>query len=1048
MASNRLVLRSTPSPYNFPLSDIVKGSVLSWNEVDNNFIFLKGLNIQSGVVNGTDLVLNRINGTNISIDLSAFTGGTGTDTFVTGGTYNSSASTITFTNNTGGTFTVTGVTSGGGSQYVNNIIPSGLTITVPQNQQYLVYGDLTLAGQLDNFGNVVIIDGSLINSGGTFNNSGTTTFVSFTGGTGTDVFVTGGTYNSSASTITFTNNTGGTFTVTGISGGTGTDYYTTGFTFNPANYDLTVSLNNGNNLTQNLGILAGDLKVTGGTYNPANGVATFTNNSGGTFQVTGFLTGYTDTYTISAGLNGNTIEFDRTDTPNAYSVDLSPILSGFSGTDVFVTGGTYSSSASTITFTNNTGGTFTVTGISGGTSGGTASPAGSDTFIQFNDAGSFGANSGLTYDNTLNNFFTESRIGTKTTTLTNGITSLFGQPLSGASGIVYNNSLSGASAFTGVFVGDFTDVGGDDYSTLIGYVDNSTFEFSFANFTTEGIQLLNRDPLAYEADLTISPQNNVVSLTYDDNILNTSSYLSLNPDGINLYHVTGGTSTGFFINNNYGINANLVNIGQTQSFTVTREIAPSVYQNYLSVNTNGDVRINDVYTFPNVDGSPNQVLQTDGSGNVSWATVSGGSGSTSPAGSDTFIQFNDSGSFGANSGLTYDYTDNTFKTETTIGTSNTKIENGLTDFGSFGTISGGTSIVYYNTLTGSSKQSIFAQGDFTSLTGSDYQTFIGYADFLGNQGSTINIRPRSVYINMTDTATTSNATLQLIPAGSNLSYQDTVLNVFTDVQLSEDDAIVRYRDQSNNILSVLQLSEDNAILYHGTGGTQTEIKIVHDNEITANFGGSERFSINANGQVTFNNSFTFPNTDGSPNQVLQTDGSGNVSWAGLSNFGLFSQTGDSATVSATTTETSILGSGVGTLTIPADSFQVGDSFHAKIGGVISAANNEELTIRIKTGASTLATLGPITLTTTTSEFWELEIDFTIRSLGASARLQTNGQFNYVDTGGSGTYLGSGYNTNTTIDTTSSNTLDITVQWGSTNASNSIMSDIFYLKKTY
>ena len=140
MPSNRLVLRSTASPYIFPLSDIVKGSVLSWNEVDDNFIFLKGLNIQSGAVSGTDLILNRINGTNISIDLSAFTGGTGTD-----------------------------------------------------------------------------------------------------------VFVTGGTYNSSASTITFTNNTGGTFTVTGISGGTGTDYYTTGFTFNPANYDLTVSLNNGNN---------------------------------------------------------------------------------------------------------------------------------------------------------------------------------------------------------------------------------------------------------------------------------------------------------------------------------------------------------------------------------------------------------------------------------------------------------------------------------------------------------------------------------------------------------------------------------------------------------------------------------------------------------------------------------------------------------------------------------------------------------------------------------------------------------------------------------
>jgi hypothetical protein len=248
------------------------------------------------------LVLNRINGDTINIDLSAFTGGTGTDVFVTGGTYSSSASTITFTNNTGGTFTVTGVTSGGGSQYVNNIIPSGLTITVPQNQQYLVYGDLTLAGQLNNLGNVVIINGSLINSGGTFNNSGTTTFVSFPSGTGTDTFVTGGTYNQSNGIATFTNNTGGTFTVTGFTtGGTGTDVF-----------------------------------VTGGTYNSSASTITFTNNTGGTFTVTGISGGTgTDYYTISAGLNGNTIEFDRTDTPNAYSVDLSPILSGFTGNTIY-----------------------------------------------------------------------------------------------------------------------------------------------------------------------------------------------------------------------------------------------------------------------------------------------------------------------------------------------------------------------------------------------------------------------------------------------------------------------------------------------------------------------------------------------------------------------------------------------------------------------------------------------------------------------------------------------------------------------------------------
>jgi hypothetical protein len=316
MPQNRLILRQTASPFTFPLPDIVKGSVLSWDEVDGNFIFLKGLDIQSASVVGSDIVFNRINGNTFSVDVTSLN----TDVFVTGGTYNNLTGDATFVNNTGGTFTVTGFTSGISSGgYVNNIIPSGTTITVPQNQQYIVYGDLDIlsGGTLDNLGDVVIINGTLNNSG-SYNNSGTTTFVSFPTG----------------------------------------DTYVTGFTFNPANYDISLTRNDNVTLTQNLSILASDLTVTGGTYNPANGNGTFTNNTGGTFVVTGFLTGYTDFYTTGATLNSNTIEFNRTDSSNAYSVNLSSIL-----TDVFVTGGTYTSSAATISFINNSGGTFSVTGI-------------------------------------------------------------------------------------------------------------------------------------------------------------------------------------------------------------------------------------------------------------------------------------------------------------------------------------------------------------------------------------------------------------------------------------------------------------------------------------------------------------------------------------------------------------------------------------------------------------------------------------------------------------------------------------------------------------
>ncbi len=67
----------------------------------------------------------------------------------------------------------------------------------------------------------------------------------------------------------------------------------TGFTFNNTSYDLSLSQSDGTSFTENLGILASDIKVTGGTYNPITEEITFVNNSGGTFVVTGISTTFT-----------------------------------------------------------------------------------------------------------------------------------------------------------------------------------------------------------------------------------------------------------------------------------------------------------------------------------------------------------------------------------------------------------------------------------------------------------------------------------------------------------------------------------------------------------------------------------------------------------------------------------------------------------------------------------------------------------------------------------------------------------------------------------
>ena len=168
--------------------------------------------------------------------------------------------------------------------------------------------------------------------------------------------------------------------------------------------------------------------------------------------------------------------------------------------------------------------------------------------------------------------------------------------------------------------------------------------------------------------------------------------------------------------------------------------------------------------------------------------------------------------------------------------------------------------------------------------------------------------------------------------------------------------------------------------------------------------------------------------------------------------GLFAQILDGTPVSGTITETNIIGVGVGTLSVPANGFVVGDSFTAFLDGRISCINTSTLHIHVRTlGGVLLADTGIITLQTSTNKNWKLDIQFTIRSLGGPgvASISSGGLFGYVRNSGSN-YEGSVLSTinNTTFDTTIDNTLIITAQWNTTNAGNSILCRNFTLTKTY
>jgi len=170
------------------------------------------------------------------------------------------------------------------------------------------------------------------------------------------------------------------------------------------------------------------------------------------------------------------------------------------------------------------------------------------------------------------------------------------------------------------------------------------------------------------------------------------------------------------------------------------------------------------------------------------------------------------------------------------------------------------------------------------------------------------------------------------------------------------------------------------------------------------------------------------------------------------NYGLYAQTENSIPVTATTQELSLIDGGVGTLTIPANGFSVGDSFQALFVGSISCIGTATLDIRVKTETGVvLADTQIVGMDLTTNKKWRLDINFTIRKLGVAtvASIASGGLFSYTKNSGLN-FEGSNFSliNNTTFDTTIENKLVVTAQWNTNNSNNSIYTEIFTLNKIY
>lgn len=300
-----------------------------------------------------------------------------------------------------------------------------------------------------------------------------------------------------------------------------------------------------------------------------------------------------------------------------------------------------------------TDGTGNLTWAAGGNGGGgNGTPGGANTQVQFNDAGLFGGDAGFTYDKNTNTLHVdnidagEAGLGNITTTsniVANGnVTAAYfignGSQLTDIVAVTANT----ANTVINNAQPNITSVGTLTSLNLSGNITNANWTFS-DYFSGNGNPLFgivganvtgtvaNANFAAYAGNITVAAQPNITSLG-----TLTSLTVSGNIQAGNIS--TGGTTsvgnlsvTG---NANFAVGSTLRSLGDV-NFTQAPNVSLGNISNlHISGGVNG------------------YVLATDGSGNLYW-TAGGGGGNGTPGGSNTQVQYNDSGTFGGSAFFTF-----------------------------------------------------------------------------------------------------------------------------------------------------------------------------------------------------------------------------------------------------------------------------------------------------------------------------------------------------------------------------------------------------------
>ena len=329
-------------------------------------------------------------------------------------------------------------------------------------------------------------------------------------------------------------------------------------------------------------------------------------------------------------------------------------------------------------------------------------------------------------------------------------------------------------------------------------------------------------------------------------------------------------------------------------------------------------------------GTNGYFLQTDGTGNLTWAAGGGGGGNGTPGGANTQVQFNDAGTFGGDAGFTYNKNTNTLTVEnitagnspddivTIAGNMSVTGDVSVNDILSVGNLSAAGNITgqyilgngYYITGLVTDVANYVVQPIQSNITAVGT---LSELDLVGNITSTANISISGDYTGSnvalsTNISASNGAFRNLVTVGSNLTINNSAVLRVAGSFNSAGSPNITLGTLSNihitgGTAGQVVATDGTGNLYWSTGGgggngspggTNESVQFNNGGDFggTTDFvydSGSQRLSVpniksNASANFWGASSVNLGNignlhiAGGINGYVLQTDGSGNLSW--------------------------------------------------------------------------------------------------------------------------------------------------------------------------